>query len=361
MPALTRREVDDMLVDTQRAEQPGILQEYLDASVQTGNYPNLERNDTEDGSWACCSCLRETTLVHVKGPHPFKHLDCIDCGHILCEACETTDIIVPWDQNRTDWPLSRTGELRLFQVCPGCGLSYRATAAANRLEKAPRWPPLASHFASCLCAEPAGSAWLKYMIGQPYTYRMNTERAKHECQERLAKKKAESLWERLEKQDGILRERVDSVCAATSMLSLESSRERRPDMNVKSSFHEEAVEIPGPDRIDADLDQRSLLYTSCHAEHFSKPADMLPEQPSSSPALATNDMHSNANMQPKVSSIVPKNEEWEALYLLADKTMKLTEGAKPSKELETYRKTKQAEDDPFESLKWLEKDRESLD
>lgn len=95
--------------------------------VSTGNYPDLEKNETGDGMWVCCSCVRESVLVHVKGLHPLKLLDCTGCGHVLCEACETTDMIVPWDQNRIDPPLNRaaTHELRLFQVCLVYGLSHR--------------------------------------------------------------------------------------------------------------------------------------------------------------------------------------------------------------------------------------------
>ena len=48
-PTMTRHEIDEMLLATQRAEQPSIPEPCLDAGVQAGDYPNLEKNETGDG------------------------------------------------------------------------------------------------------------------------------------------------------------------------------------------------------------------------------------------------------------------------------------------------------------------------
>lgn len=384
MPTLTRSQVDHMLLVTPRAEQPGIPQPYLDAGVQTGDYPNLEKNDTEDGVWACCACMRETSLIHVKGPHPFKHLDCVTCGHVLCTNCVTSDIIIPWDQQRVDRPLNRPGgELRLFQVCPGCGLSHRAVMAANRLEKCPRWPPLASHFDACLCAEPAASTWPKYVIGQPYTFRMNAERAKNACQEKLARNKVDLLFECLpEKQSELPRERADSMYSAPSMLPTQISRKGCHDMSanvgpdVFSHQHRDARltqkendETMNYGQHDADLNslvRRILCASDCVADRvrrLSEPVDVFPGQDLPCSLMSSDDGRDTArqadiNVQTKVSLTVPKMEEWEELYLLADKKSKLTEKVESTKEWKIHDMTEQMGNDPFELLKWLEKNRD---
>lgn len=103
---------------------------------------------------------------------------------------------------------------------------------ANTIEKAPRWPPLASHFDACHCAEPAASTWPRYMIGQPYTFCMNAESAKNACQEKLAWKKVDLLFECLsEKRCELPSECADCMYLAPSMLRTEISRKEHPDLS----------------------------------------------------------------------------------------------------------------------------------
>lgn len=132
-------------------------------------------------------------MVHYEGSFPFKYLACTICGHGICGHCETTGIIVLVQDSEVPAIHHDDGsELRFFQVCPGCGLTYRAEFYAPSLRgKRVCWVPTASHPhpGTCICGEAANFDWLKYRIGTPHVFRSNPEKVAHDCQMKMLRKR----------------------------------------------------------------------------------------------------------------------------------------------------------------------------
>ena len=121
---LSLSQVEELLEKAEKAKVGEFSSPYVSAGADTPQYPHLNAHEERDGVWVCC-CKHENVLQHFKGAFPFKRLACGSCSHILCSACETTAIIAPLHEHPTLTEKDRT-ELHFFQVCPSCGLSYRA-------------------------------------------------------------------------------------------------------------------------------------------------------------------------------------------------------------------------------------------
>lgn len=189
---LTRFQVDLLLEKAEKAEIGEFSSSYVSAGADTPQYPHLNAHEERDGVWVCC-CKHENPLQHFKGAFPFKRLVCGSCSHVLCSDCETTAIIAPLHEQTTLIEKGWT-ELRLFQVCPSCGLSHRAENRmpdqhGNRL----CWVPEVSHshVETCSCGEPARSNWSKYAIGEAYGFRLEPVKTTHKCRMKLLNRQIE--------------------------------------------------------------------------------------------------------------------------------------------------------------------------
>ena len=143
----------------------------------------------DDGLWLCC-CGFENKLVHWTGPFPFKHLKCGECEHVLCDNCETTEILTPWNPKMGVIP--DANGLRLLQVCPSCGLSHRAVVYEDHNGKHLEWVPKASHSyaETCHYGHLAGFKWLQYAIRSPGIYQLSHKAATRELKEKRSKAKS---------------------------------------------------------------------------------------------------------------------------------------------------------------------------
>jgi hypothetical protein len=137
------------------------------------------------GIFVCC-CGHDNTLVHYEGKHPFGKLECGKCKHILCKRCQTTAIATPLTETdhariaKMDLTKLRAIVDDLFQICPHCGLSFKAQIRCpdHRGERF-CWVPVASHSHSelCSCQASAKPDWLKFVIGDPTAYRSDAAKA----------------------------------------------------------------------------------------------------------------------------------------------------------------------------------------
>lgn len=181
------------------------------AGAEEVEFPHLFKDERRHGIWVCC-CGHDNQLVHFEGPHPFKKLTCGDCDKILCKNCLTTDIVIPLkDADQATIAKQDMSKLRglaekLFQICPDCGLSTCAQIR-NPDHHGERlcWVPVASHSHSemCPCGASAKSNWLKFVIGDPSTYRSNPAKALDDLKNIWMKKKALKSGYQLEHIDSV--------------------------------------------------------------------------------------------------------------------------------------------------------------
>jgi hypothetical protein len=130
------------------------------------------------GALYCCRCYKETTLVHIKGPHPFENLRCQNCCHICCQKCYTTDILAKSDLCDGQ-PVSnsqfRDDEIPYLTVCPDCGLSHRTRNFFKR--RAADFVSLRFTDIRCSCGSVSSPKWLQLAIGTPDDWRAD----RNEC------------------------------------------------------------------------------------------------------------------------------------------------------------------------------------
>jgi hypothetical protein len=178
-----RKTLTAALSEAQRINPPPSSDAHEDC---TNKFRQLVRYKADgDGLWKCCHG-HEQELIHWSGAHPFKHLTCNRCDHILCEQCCTTDVIVvvQAEQDGTLPLFLPVGDVIHFgQVCPFCGLSHRAVLAENS-------STLSFNNVECECTFGYSSynSWLKFRIGSIEGYRRNPHDAF-----------AELSWQRAEK------------------------------------------------------------------------------------------------------------------------------------------------------------------
>lgn len=175
--SLTPTQGQEQLEKAEPAERRGVPRVYSGASAGKVEYPYLDLGQRKDGVWVCC-CGDEKPLVHFQGAFPFKHLKCGKCDHVLCERCETTGIVAVLQDNSFTAMLDETG-VRVFQICPSCGLSHRAVEFEDCIYWVPS--PSYSHPGKCSCGAPAKPDWIKCAIGEPWVYREDPVEAVHEC------------------------------------------------------------------------------------------------------------------------------------------------------------------------------------
>lgn len=106
--------------------------QYRNAGAE---YPHLNsiNNKQVDGLWVC-HCGHETQLTHVTGNYPFAYLRCSRCSHILCDDCQTSEVItrIPVDATEVFSSRFQGAQIRAyFSVCQQCGLSHRATMSGG--------------------------------------------------------------------------------------------------------------------------------------------------------------------------------------------------------------------------------------
>jgi hypothetical protein len=145
--------------DPQRAEKAWRLSQYVEAGAE---YPNLRLTGDKqaDGLWVC-HCRHENKLIHYAGPHPFKHLRCGKCEHIMCEFCPTSAIMTPLKQVTANTLKLPDSQPMFAWVCQHCGLSHRATASE-----------CATH---CACGYSLKDCSRGYHIGSIVGYRRDPE------------------------------------------------------------------------------------------------------------------------------------------------------------------------------------------
>jgi hypothetical protein len=108
-----------------------------DPDIQFAFLPRLL--ETNDGMWRC-HFGHENPLTHFKGAYPFKYLTCGVCDHVICNRCESTEVItkdqaIPAEvDSRRLVKSSQTQELPYFSVCKHCGLSHRATLRRRHID-----------------------------------------------------------------------------------------------------------------------------------------------------------------------------------------------------------------------------------
>jgi hypothetical protein len=158
-----------------RAEPPPFSEnsDFFDFTVPRNHLITCD----DDGAWFCCRCTRENPIVHYRGKHPFRVMDCRDCNHVVCRRCFTSNIAeslpldtpnqMKVDEFRTDGDSA----VRYASICSECGLSHRAKADGT-------YKPTASKIkfvTVCVCSPqcPSLYPWLKVRIGSPKDWREN--------------------------------------------------------------------------------------------------------------------------------------------------------------------------------------------
>lgn len=116
-------------------------------------------------------------LIHWKGSHPFKRLQCYLCDHILCRECCTTEVlkVLDFDQVRPMEYHEMSGVVAYGQICPNCGLSHRARILETKIYSTPtkRQQNITFSGVLCVCGRLADNTWLRFWIGPIYQYRCN--------------------------------------------------------------------------------------------------------------------------------------------------------------------------------------------
>jgi hypothetical protein len=157
------------------------LQKVFD-SATPADHPVYPRSylgpDIFDGVWICCRG-HENTLVHLTGPHPFKHLKCRFCEHVICPKDSTSEILTPISsmtmepfqgrftaqKKAPEYPwLSR--EPRYCLVCRSCGLTHRGTIVSSRIE---------FRTAPCVCGQEPDEEGMYFFIGSGEEYRRDPQ------------------------------------------------------------------------------------------------------------------------------------------------------------------------------------------
>lgn len=166
-----------------KAKRPESLEIQLETAERAENwdprsisyygveFPRLAWSVPEapDGLWRC-HCGTENPLVHYKGAFPFKYLTCGCCDHVICERCDTTEILTkvsstPSTQSTPSSNQSRhkllKEESRCLTVCQACGLSHR--------EQLENGQALVPHH--CACGSEFKGSEPQYFIGSAYEWR----------------------------------------------------------------------------------------------------------------------------------------------------------------------------------------------
>lgn len=141
-----------------------------------GSHKDHGCNPLADGLWVCC-CRAENQVIHFLGDHPFKHLRCVGCDHIICEKCCTTDIIKVLGDNsiRVMGPELHSGPM-FGRICSSCGLTHHAfsqrTAATSHSQRTLN----DSHEDTlCVCGARISEMSLKFSVGLPDDHRYNPD------------------------------------------------------------------------------------------------------------------------------------------------------------------------------------------
>lgn len=130
---------------------------FPSAGAVDNEHPWIQQHHDEPrGIYVCC-CGHDNELKFCSGKSPFSELTCGKCAHILCDECHMSDIIALIDQDKWSFwhGLYNVEKHKLFQVCPGCGLSARAESRGAR----PRWPEKCRG-----CGALATADWPKYVV-----------------------------------------------------------------------------------------------------------------------------------------------------------------------------------------------------
>lgn len=103
------------------------------SNVRVSNPSFFLEQRLQDGIWLCCNG-HENGLIHWKGPHPFEHLQCKQCDHIICGKCCSADILIPEPKSVLPMTLQSEpagGVWRNCRVCFQCGLSHQVQNHSN--------------------------------------------------------------------------------------------------------------------------------------------------------------------------------------------------------------------------------------
>lgn len=142
--------------------------QYQNAGAE---FPFLDsvNNKQVDGLWVC-HCGHETQLTHVTGKYPFAYLRCSRCSHILCDDCQTSEVITRIPVDATEVFSSRFQEAQIqayFSVCQQCGLTHRAKMSGGCVDFTLR---------SCAdCQNPVKAGDSGYFIGSTADFRRDPE------------------------------------------------------------------------------------------------------------------------------------------------------------------------------------------
>lgn len=135
-------------------------------------YRHLQSLETKtnpvDGVWWCVVCRHQNNLIHIVGEHPFPHLRCGRCNHIFDDGDDSTQILgryVMTGPRIVGVPaIDKHSLVPYGQICPACGLTYRATKVRKHKFGAGF---SAVNFAAitCHCGERSTPQWYRFSIG----------------------------------------------------------------------------------------------------------------------------------------------------------------------------------------------------
>jgi hypothetical protein len=175
---LSSRALHEQLDAARPAERIWTDEDYEFAGTEGPTLRVLE--GIRDGLWLCCGG-HENHLTHYQGDHPFKHLTCYHCSHVLCPACQTTEILTPISSVTMEVFEPRFhehhDEARYSWLCRACGLTHRAALDAGHL-RIPTRP--------CPCGKPAVEEDSYFYIGQVDQYRRDPQGRAVEMRLKLA-------------------------------------------------------------------------------------------------------------------------------------------------------------------------------
>ncbi|KAI8935752.1 hypothetical protein NX059_007272 [Plenodomus lindquistii] len=133
---------------------------------------------TGDGLWKCCMGGHEQELIHWTGTHPFKHLKCLQCDHVLCRWCATTSVLtlLPHDMPHPKIVFTLRDQTVYGQICPDCGMSHLARPVTSR-QHILNDRIVSFKGTKCLCGFISDHTWLQFKVGSIDDYRQNPNEA----------------------------------------------------------------------------------------------------------------------------------------------------------------------------------------
>ena len=113
-------------------------------------------------------------IIHWTGPYPFKYLKCIQCDHILCRWCLTTEVLTPLlrEDAHPKSPFSLKDQALYGQICPDCGMSHYVRPI-KRKRHVLNDRIVTFKGVKCPCGLVSDYSWLQFKVGSIENYRRN--------------------------------------------------------------------------------------------------------------------------------------------------------------------------------------------